>query len=1536
MTNLADELEACESLSRQYEHDISELRQRSRHSREVGAAAVAAAGVPSTASTYLREENRTLLNAVVRLQEERDELKREASALKRAAMAHQVGTPPPTLSPTTGLISSSTRRAATDSAAVRAAADRTTRPLGGPRSTKHLFDARRSHPKLGTRGHERHGSAETLQAAARRFLFRLRRRHQRQWGTAASAATWSVQSKLSARRKSAELTVTGESADDHMRETWRAASWLTSLGTSEVVARALLKPLRAIRSEKGEGAELRFVRMLGRLGDRASILTLLRDGAVLEHLADELWRGVKALEEGTQSESQVAGLYSKFCSEGNRTLQYGTLSTFYSGLSGVIGPPSPNLADAMRREHCASDDSLMHFTSNNYGILTSSQIEYAFVVAPEEGLKRLGLSEWPTEEKLKHDPQLWERRRRPTNLSSFDEHLRRVNTSLGALDCAPLGIDELIGARLYTGALYVKYNAVLRAAADPNNQFNVRRCHSLCRGNKYVTTIHVISSAIIKLGKIMPAERVYRGVSESCIPRGFWQPDEFKIRGGIELGFMSATLDPEIAYGYAAARGKGMMVFETHMGMVDRGADLSWLSQFPLERETTFPPLTGLEVRAMRVHDAILVVEVRLDINLGATIEQVIAKMQSSHLQLLDIMREDLFFAGVPRTGLAPLVALRRKQAARGGAWFNSIDNYKQATAAALEARRGVLESMGAASAWREVRNERVAKQLLRNLRRESRHPEPPPAPDGVDRPEIVEEGDVVEEEDDDDDDETGLVKAWGERARTESAVQGRMLSIGTLCALEGVHEPAVSLVCQAYLEQQTSRAAIAAAEAVSQALRAYDDDHPEVAAHIAASRAAAPAAAAAAAAAAAPEGPSDPMEGMRPGPVGARGGGGRAAAEVREQADVDLKLRAAALLLHRGAVAPWPPMLVALATAGGDARASRLLGAFCILAAQLAEEEATADVRGSRVSRVSRVSLPEVGTRRSFDGAASGRPAGLRIKHAGRCFGWSEADGCWRPGTVTRTHADGTVDLAVGEQLEAFDRAVGGELRRLPPTSLLLVRSGGAGALLREAAAVGCLPLLDALLAAGVSTQCADASMATPLHAAAAAGQAAACARLVAAGSDARSPNLHGQRPADLACAVGDVAVLRALQPSVGDVDVAEARAACAAGGGAGAGGGAAAELALLAAAEEGDTAAVLEVDAQRGRAAAATAVDAAPVAGVTPLMLACLGGHVETARALLSARADVDARSRAGCTALCLAAEEGAVDAIELLLASSPSPDASMAARRSDGATPLLLASAHGLRAAAPLLRGGPATAELHVADALGRTPLMVAATYGRTSLAARLVALGAAVDARRGCGRTALHAACRHGHEDVVRLLVEAEATLDVQQREGLTPLMYACARRDEGASDDEEVVHALLSAGASVGVTAADGTTALMMACAFGDVAIVYTLLEHGADTSAARRDGATARVLAHRHGRDEVIAALDDHEEAEAGGSAHQRQDEGIISPRKATAVAPAAPAAPAAGSPPPGRVITRQPSHEVQSSLLVELTRRESVERAVG
>ena len=77
---------------------------------------------------------------------------------------------------------------------------------------------------------------------------------------------------------------------------------------------------------------------------------------------------------------------------------------------------------------------------------------------------------------------------------------------------------------------------------------------------------------------------------------------------------------------YAASGGRGI-VFEIQQGMIDRGADIWWLSQYPHEQEILFAPLTGLEVQSTSCEETVLVVGVSLSVNLASlTIEQVIAK----------------------------------------------------------------------------------------------------------------------------------------------------------------------------------------------------------------------------------------------------------------------------------------------------------------------------------------------------------------------------------------------------------------------------------------------------------------------------------------------------------------------------------------------------------------------------------------------------------------------------------------------------------------------------------------------------------------------------------------------------------------------------------------------------------------------------------------------------------------------------------------------------------------------------------------------
>ena len=103
------------------------------------------------------------------------------------------------------------------------------------------------------------------------------------------------------------------------------------------------------------------------------------------------------------------------------------------------------------------------------------------------------------------------------------------------------------------------------------------------------------------------------------------------VRGGVEYGFSSTTTDRKQAVHYA--QGKASTILELQMGMVDRGADISWLSQYPHEKETLLPPLMGLQVNGTSVDGGTLVVACRISINMASlTLEQVAGKVPSPTL----------------------------------------------------------------------------------------------------------------------------------------------------------------------------------------------------------------------------------------------------------------------------------------------------------------------------------------------------------------------------------------------------------------------------------------------------------------------------------------------------------------------------------------------------------------------------------------------------------------------------------------------------------------------------------------------------------------------------------------------------------------------------------------------------------------------------------------------------------------------------------------------------------------------------------------
>ena len=256
------------------------------------------------------------------------------------------------------------------------------------------------------------------------------------------------------------------------------------------------------------------------------------------------------------------------------------------------------------------------------------------------------------------------------------------------------------GARLYTGPMFVKYNAVLRGHGSPI-PFLRKGFDDLCMGNTYTTTLHVINSSIVKLSKLTHVTKVYRGVSGGRLPAHFRVANEFGVRGGIDPAFMSTTLDRAVALAYAESSGGPGIVFSIQQGMVDRGADIGWLSQYPHEKEILFAPLGGLEIQKLGVEGAVLVPEVRLSINLNnATIDQVIGRRRKLLQDMGDNMKVEvtagLSGSGFEVTSVKMLGELLNRKGdgalTQGVMWYNDEENFQLGVAKVIEAKRAALK----------------------------------------------------------------------------------------------------------------------------------------------------------------------------------------------------------------------------------------------------------------------------------------------------------------------------------------------------------------------------------------------------------------------------------------------------------------------------------------------------------------------------------------------------------------------------------------------------------------------------------------------------------------------------------------------------------------------------------------------------------------------------------------------------------------------------------------------------------------------------
>ena len=449
-------------------------------------------------------------------------------------------------------------------------------------------------------------------------------------------------------KASASQSAEGSGSGGDAKQSWQCERWLSEVvGLLGCIADALCVDGETHEKLEDEAA-LAHVRTLE---SKQDLLARLTAGGTLERLTDAIWPKLEVLRAGPATASELAAQWKE---EGAGDLLYGGLPSFFQGLEPRIGSPDPKVFEFMERDHCSMDDSQVEFTTGNYSVVTTSEVEWKFVVQPETPLK------WPIEERLMNST-----RRAATCASSCPRRSSAGGWTSRTCGSRRWGGDTLVwfevcGGRLYTGPLFVKYNGTLRGLDSPvpflKNAFiqlttskdvferfigeskpwqpangTLPYDKAKKEANLYTTTIHVINSFIVKMGKLTKAVPVYRGMSLRIFPEQFWKQNEQGVMGGVEFAFMSTTPDRSVAEQYSQD-GFGIIV-EMDQGMIDRGAEIAWLSQYPHEVEVLFAPLAGLQATEMRIDTHplngkhIIVVKMRVSINLtNPTIEQVVAK----------------------------------------------------------------------------------------------------------------------------------------------------------------------------------------------------------------------------------------------------------------------------------------------------------------------------------------------------------------------------------------------------------------------------------------------------------------------------------------------------------------------------------------------------------------------------------------------------------------------------------------------------------------------------------------------------------------------------------------------------------------------------------------------------------------------------------------------------------------------------------------------------------------------------------------------
>jgi hypothetical protein len=205
---------------------------------------------------------------------------------------------------------------------------------------------------------------------------------------------------------------------------------------------------------------------------------------------------------------------SKFTLDGAFVGKFATLDDFYKGPEELIGTPNPKIMQGMQAEHCLRGNGKTKFTTGNYNVTTTPATEWEFVVEPKDGVA------YPHTPK---DKAQWPKGMGWKGRSGREAEDMAVIMQRKQVTLAGLQKMEVIALRLYTGPMFMLYNAVLRGFPEKDVECLMDKDG---KENRYETTIFAIASGITKLSKVsdIPKDRrLYRGLGGMILPRQFWE-----------------------------------------------------------------------------------------------------------------------------------------------------------------------------------------------------------------------------------------------------------------------------------------------------------------------------------------------------------------------------------------------------------------------------------------------------------------------------------------------------------------------------------------------------------------------------------------------------------------------------------------------------------------------------------------------------------------------------------------------------------------------------------------------------------------------------------------------------------------------------------------------------------------------------------------------------------------------------------------------------------------------------------------------------